>query len=263
MDKSQFTQLAPLYFAIAVLSLFREDVFEEPEVIRTVQVVKQFRVMFNRNFQTLVSDEEVLQTAIQVLSDLGVLEIETDPFGPPLLIPMTNYALNYRTALRTNPDLYSVFCRYEKAGAEKKSWLRAALDKMDTIARDLQLTDYFEDSQKIEWQPIAIDLEQNDTKALVQAVGQAEEKIRFDNGYAASKPEEQRYVLDGLAAFGRQLREATSTSLPYIKRYVIDPLTQATKPLGSSATGVVIEVLKAKLKEWLVTGGVNWPHGWF
>ena len=152
-----------------------------------------------------------------------------------------------------------VFARYIRAGRAKESWLNDALDKIHTTKFQLGINDGDFDRPDGEWNPIEIDRNLPEYDSVITAVDEAVEKIRTDNGYVASQPEEQQYVSDGLKTFASRFRGAKSISIPYIRQYAIEPISRALKRLGNSATGVVVEVAKARLREWLMKQGVPWP----
>ena len=200
-----------------------------------------------------VTNGRLLDLAINILKEAGVIDFDEDTFGPPLIIPDDYFSLGWRNSLGTDSPVYR---RYTQGGDQ---WLLSALDGLARQAERLGIQESDYDNPDGEWTPIPIDRTQEETIALIEAVDDTAEKLRSDNGYSAFKAEERNYVVDSLLAFGKRMREAATTSFPFIRQYALEPLARAAKALGRSATGLAVEVLKAKIKEWLMKQGIPWP----
>jgi hypothetical protein len=108
-----------------------------------------------------------------------------------------------------------------------------------------------------EWEPLPLERDDPLLQKTVDAVDDTIEKVRSDNGYASNRPEEREYVLDGLSAFSKRLKEAASISLGYLKRYAVGPLRTLLTRFKDNAVGLAASVAKEALREWLRKKGIS------
>ena len=262
MDKARFIESAPRYYALAILSH-----------LMTNQSATTINVIVNSFADSHPDDPDesvdsvvrirygtLLDRALKLLAEKNLIVSEKDDFGPTLIEAVEWF----EQALEREPDdsLSTLFRRFQKMGNQRNEWLQQALDGLANHELRLGVTDEDYEDQESEWSPIPVDRDQPETQAVIKAIDDVAEKIQADNGYSATHAEERKYVLDGLLAFGQQLKSAATISVPYIKQYAIDPIARAGKTLGKSVAGLAVEVLKAKLKEWMMRQGIPWPPNW-
>jgi len=206
-----------------------------------------------------VREGKLFDRALRLLVERQLVVVEVDDFGPPLVLPAEDFGDAWR---ETCADPLSPFGRYMRVGKTKDRWLREALEKLADEERRLHIQESDYDDPAAEWAPIPVDRDQPELQEVIAAVDDAAEKIGSDNGYTATRTEERNYVVDSLAAFRKRIKEATTISLPYIRQFAIDPLMRAGTYLGRNATGLAIEVAKARIRAWLMKVGIPWPFNW-
>jgi hypothetical protein len=205
-----------------------------------------------------VDNDKLLDAALKQLAGEGLIELEEADFGDAIILQ----AGDLHSTLEQLAEPKGAYRTFFRAGQHRERWLFTALDKVKSEAIRLDIQDSDFDNPEADWSPIPIDRDQPETKAVIAAVEDAAEKLRSDNGYAATKPAERQYVMDGLSMFLKRMKESGTVSIPYIRQYAIDPLTKAFKSLGRSATGLVVEVARAEIKAWLLKQGIPWPFEW-
>jgi len=263
MDKDRFLETAPRYYALALVWFF----MRRPLALAPLSAITGTYATSDEadpeEPRSLIEKVPLLDQAVQWLEQLGLLSVYPDDFAPTLFSRPSDFSENWdRLISQPDGELFSRFVRVWTSEAQVDEWLRSTLYKVNITYEQLKIqpSDFKQPDQV--WAPIPVEHDQPEVQAVIEATDDAVEKIRSDNGYAATYPEERSYVVDGLQAFGRRLREAGTISLPYIKQYAIEPIARATKTLGRSVGGIAIEVLKARLKEWLMKQGVPWPFDW-
>ena len=149
------------------------------------------------------------------------------------------------------------FFKYEMAG-DQDHWVREALRRLDReyARQDLQPSD-FDVPPEREWEPLPLDRNDPDLQSTIEKIDETVEQVRRDNGYAAHLPEERTYVLETLSALSRKLKEATTTSVPYIRRYALEPLSMLVQRFGKAALGILASAAKEAVKEWLKKRGIS------
>jgi hypothetical protein len=255
MDKARFLQIAHMYYALAIISHFRE----ESDAVPLESIVGNCYVIDHetgsRTF--LLVNSKLLDAAVRLLVAKEVVEVIHDDFGPSLFAPMPDFRANV-AALRQ--DRLTPFYRAGLAGFSK-DWITEALQNLARSEKELGITDEDFDKPGSEWQPIPLDRSEPELQATINAVDAVVEAVRADNGYAATLPEERSYVLDGLAVLTKRLKDATTISAPFIRAYGIDPITRLARRFGGTAIELLVAAAKEALKEWLKKRGIGFLDG--
>jgi hypothetical protein len=148
------------------------------------------------------------------------------------------------------------FYRYSLANRSDE-WVHEALQALDRQYDALEIKEEdFDEPPEQEWEPLPIDRDDPDLKTAMEKIDETYEQVRADNGYAAHLPEERAYVMDSLGLVARKLKEASAISVPYIRRYAIEPLSMLIRRFGPSAIGLIATAAKEALKEWLKKRGI-------
>jgi len=168
----------------------------------------------------------------------------------------------HRTLLSSaNPLEFQKRHKYAMAG-DGDQWLGEALLALDQQYEELQIKDEdFDDLPDREWEPLPIDRNDPDLKAVIEKIDDTHEQVRADNGYAAHLPEERAYIMDSLGMLAKKLKEASAISRPYIRRYAIEPLSLLIRRFGQAAIGLLATAAKEAFKEWLKKRGVFFLDG--
>jgi hypothetical protein len=258
MDKAEFVEKAPLYYAVAALIVSNA----RGGPITKAEIVDHFSV-YNSDDPTdpyeRIEPGSLLDAAISLLVEEKVFTLEVDDFAPELIIQENG--IDDLLDIEWGGNFAKLWAKYQRAGSKREQWIRDALDKI--IREKIRLGVTKEDFNRpdAEWKPIPIDRRQAEVQDVIKAVEEATEKLQGDNGYAANQPEERAYVLGGLNSFKAEIKESSTTSVPFIRAYAMEPIARGLKTLGKSASGILLEVLKAKIRAWLTTQ-MNWPFDW-
>lgn len=182
-----------------------------------------------------------------------MIQLIRDDLGPNILLRSDEF-FDIMTQLKEDPQY--PFFRYFLAG-DQDAWVQEALQKLDQQYDLLNIQDEdFDARSEPEWEPLPIDRDDPDLKSVIDKIDDTFEQVRADNGYAAHVPEERVYIMDSLGMVARKLKEASAISLPYLRRYAIEPLSMLVRRFGPSAIGLIAAAAKEALKEWLKKRGL-------
>jgi hypothetical protein len=183
-----------------------------------------------------------------------LIEILSDDFGPPIISRSQDF---YNVWDELKKDKQYPFYKYALAGNGDR-WTREALQALEQQYQSLEITDQdFDAPPEQEWEPLPVDRRDPDLKTAIEKLDETHEQICADNGYAAHVPEERAYIMDSLGLALRKLKEASTISLPYLRRYAIEPLSMLIRRFGPSAIGIIAAAAREALKEWLRKRGVS------
>ncbi len=250
MEKSRFIEIAPFYYALAICLFFKSqstvayysDIAEHYTDPETSEV----------NEYCYIQKRIIFDKAVAWLSEIGAVEFLADEFGPPVY--------------RRPDDFYSIFQQLQedrslpffKASAvrNERRWLTQALAKLNETYDRLGINvDDFETPDQ-QWEPLPLDRDDKSLQEAIKSLDDVVEHIRIDNGYNATVPEERNYVLTSLSHASKTLKDATSTSLPYLITYIIEPLSILVRRFGGAAIGVLASSAKDSVVEFLKQHGV-------
>jgi hypothetical protein len=161
----------------------------------------------------------IFECASRFLIEKGLIEIISDEFGPPIISISQDF---YNLWEKLQKDRQYPFYKYALAG-DGDGWVHEALQALDREYNSLEITDEdFDAPPEQEWEPLPIDRRDPNLKAVIDKIDETYEQVRSDNGYAAHVPEERAYVLDSLGLAVSKLKEASTISFPYLRRYAIE-----------------------------------------
>jgi hypothetical protein len=187
----------------------------------------------------------------------GIVEALDDPFGPQMLFRTNDFSENLT---RLAADQTSPFHRFRRM-TQPLPWLFGALAAIERMRSRLQIK--ASDIETDEWAPLKLDRSEPELMEVIAAVDEVIGTVRGDNGYAENMPLEREFILQSLATFSKTLKEAAATSVPYIRRYAIEPLTILGRRFAKGALEVTIAAAKETLKTWLKKHGLDWLNAWW
>ncbi|WP_316205716.1 hypothetical protein [Bradyrhizobium sp. SZCCHNS1012] len=107
------------------------------------------------------------------------------------------------------------------------------------------------------WEPIPLDGSDEAQRRAVEKLDDVIEKLRGDNGYAATRPEEKTFILDKLSMAARRLKEDKQITWMYLNEFALKPLGALIQQFGKAAIGVAALVAKDSLLNWLKSKGFS------
>ena len=250
---------------LAIFDFFGEDETGEQCLIDDIQAEFRFKPPGQLLEEPLLTNDGLFESALNFLIEHGVIELDEDDYGPPILtIGATLNALSASNL--ADKDLKTVQ-RYLKSRERKREWLEAALVN---LKRDLRNREgpRSKDGEQIEaeesgadWSPLPLDREDAALKQIAQATDALLEEVRANNGYGVEYGEEKRLVVDSLESFSRTIKEEATISWIYIREFAIKPVEILIRRFGVAAIGITAEAAKAAIKEWLKRKGVTFLDG--
>lgn len=256
MDKSKFVKLAPIYYAIAIRAYFEGQHSENVASRATLKKAYAYDdESGSPESNTHLDNDVILDCAIRWMIDENLINAIEDDFGPSLYLETEEANGKWEDIEKQQNGPYF---RYQLTpNSERRLWLTMALGKINSqySRLDLSIDDFDEDDT--EWEPLALNRSDERLVRAIEAIDETIEAVRKDNGYGATQPEERKYVLEGLNAFTKTLKEAETISFLYIKTYALEPLARLIKRFGPAAVGASAQLSKDTLYSWLKAAGIK------
>jgi hypothetical protein len=193
--------------------------------------------------------------AAEVCREAGLVLRHDDDFAPTSFSP----APAATEALKALAARFEVFANYRRQ-SDETTWLNEAIKVINDRWERGQFRD---ESEPDVWEPLPVERESETFQNAAAALDEAIEAVRADNGYAASHPEERRYVLDHLSALAKRLREDAQLSWMYLKEFGFKPLGMVIERFGKAATGIVAAGAREALVAWVKERGGELLHWLF
>lgn len=247
MDKSDFISIAPAYYAAAIAGRIRN--FDDKEM--TIDELEEYFIQYELG--ECLTNQTLIDEALTRLSAMGMVEVMADHFGPTHFIKGNHFEEMWEVLIA---DRASPFYKYSRL-TSPNHWIIKAIRRANEVALELGISETDFAPTKIDslsennWEPIPLSQEDQGLKSAITSLDKLIAEVRDSNGYAVSNPEERSYVLDGLQATSRTLKEAAATSLPYLKAYAFEPIAVVIKRFGKAAISVSASAAKEALTEFI------------
>jgi len=114
----------------------------------------------------------------------------------------------------------------------------------------LREADVISETEADTWEPLPIDRDAPDYHAAVEAIEEAAEAIRRDNGFAATEPEKRDSVVEALNT-GLDWIKSKSPTLEQVNSTVRAALRYASKKFGDSGVGQITKKAIEALDTWI------------
>jgi hypothetical protein len=257
MEKGRFVEVAPLYYALAICAYFLdrsgsayaheiESYFTQPETPEDPEVHYLERPL-------------LFAHGMRWLADRGMVEQLFDDFGPTIYRRTDSFASTWEELIGTRDlPFYNFNVVHDALG-----WLHTALSRVNTTFHRLDITEEDFENPDSDWQPIPLERDDLKLKAATDAIDATIAEVRSNNGYNATLPEERDFVLAGLEAVSNTLKTATSTSLPYLRKYAIEPLMLLVRRFKDAAIGVLATTARETIIDFLKEHGARFLESLF
>ena len=255
MDKRRFIEMAPLYYAQAIMAALRQSSGRAMSLQGVVDKYTETDEDDPSEQFVALGLGLVMDRALAWLRQNDLVTFIDDDFGLPLLEQGSIWGTE-KTKIFDDPDL--PFYKYNKA-ADGDTWLRSALSNISTQYYRLGITAEDFKNPDAEWTPLPLDRVNDPAlQKAIDALDATLKQVREDNGYAAAVPEERTYVLESLTTATKVLKSEATTSLPFVRRYVLEPLVLISRRFGKAALGVFSDAAKEAVKDFLKEHGAEW-----
>ncbi|MBV9572073.1 MAG: hypothetical protein JO056_12610 [Alphaproteobacteria bacterium] len=257
MDRQDFIELAPIYYAGAIYAFVksREGLISESDILQHYSTVTLKRGTNSRETYYYLSKPEIFRTALVWLRKKKLVKIIEDPFVDPMILRDGNSQQRLANIIKdddTNPLVRFVEVDWNE------DWIKRALRKINDKYVDLHFDTKDFDLPNAEWEPLPLDRSDPRLSEIIHGVDEIIETVRGDNGYAATLPEERSYVLTTLSTGSKILGTENSTSIPALRTYVIDPLVRIAKRFKDAALGVLADGTRAAIIEYVKQHAPQW-----
>ncbi|MDE1987720.1 MAG: hypothetical protein KGJ28_14375 [Alphaproteobacteria bacterium] len=254
MNKSQFVERAPLYYALAVALTFMRR--GQSKALSLGIVCADYTIPDEDDPEEgycLLDKQAMLMRAIDWLVEREIVIRIEDDFGDTVYEQSYMGVQTFEAACQ-EPELpFGKYYRVEDGGA----WLRSALVNINRKYIELGITPEDFVTPDAEWEPLPLDRQDPLLQRAVDKLDETVEQVRSDNGYNAIVPEERNFVVQSLTVASETLKKADSTSVPFIRQYVLEPLKLVIRRFGPAALGVIATAAKDAVIEWLKSHGIE------
>jgi hypothetical protein len=263
MDKKRFLELAPYYYAIAIVEHLQSPRTLSGAVSRST-ILRHFTTFpdeggFPGEQYCYLEKAILFDRAISLLLEWQMIRIIPDDFGPPIYMPAENLGALW-DELGQARDL--PFFRYNLI-PDRENWLRSALESVNKQFNQLGIeAEDFEKPDR-EWEPLPLDRDDQTLREAIIKLDDAIEQVRVDNGYAVTVPEERNYVLERLSSLADRLKHGTHVSYAYVVRNGLEPLNTLIRRFAKAALEISASAARGALLEWLKQHGIKLLQGIF
>lgn len=242
MDKKEYTERAPGYYALAIAAVLEKSPGPMTEY--------KIRAHYPREDDgdpepgSLLDRTLLWQRAIVWLEARDMISVKYDRFGPPIYFKGAEFSEKF-DELTVDEDL--PFSPYNAAG-RTDDWLVPALYGVDNAYENLGIKPEDFDNPDAEWAPLEIERDDPEVEKAIKSLQAVIEEVRADNGYAAQLPQERDFVLDGLQSTLNKF-ESPSISASYI-RLGLERLSTLGRRFAGTMKEGAIAAAKAALMEF-------------
>lgn len=243
MDKAEFVQRAPIYYALAI----------SVALLKTRAPVPEFKIRSRFPHIDVSSPEEdgtlldrwvIWDRAMAWLMARDMVRVKKDPFGPPMLSQGPEFETQWNDLCQDEETPFSTFA----AADQSDDWLVPALHSVENHFVNMGMTAEDFDNPDAEWTPIKIDLDDPATEKAIASLEQIIEEVRSDNGYSATYPHERDHILEGLQGTVEKFK-AASISPGYV-RIAIERLRMLSLRFSGTIKEVAITAAKGAMIEF-------------
>ncbi len=251
MDKGNFIDMAPEYYAVAIASYFKSN-WAYPASKQDILSYYTTTDDMDTDSYCYLHHSVLFEKGIEIVRERGLITVIPDVFGPPIYVRTEKFD----ERLNELKNKEGVFYKYGLFDNGER-WVRSALQKLnDTyLDLDIQKSDFEKPDQ--EWEPLPIDRDDPNVQKVIESLDETIEQVRADNGYAATVPGERDYVLESLSSVRKILKEASTTTMPYIKKYALEPLGTLMWRFKNAALALAAEATYGAFLQWLKSAGVK------
>lgn len=250
MDKKRFVEVAPYYYAIAICTYLtlKRNIADKSEIEHHFTFTDPEDDPF-----CLLQKEIIFDRAIEWLSSQGMIEVIADDFGPTAFVMKNNLKEKWdKLADAPGTPFYN-----HAIMRDSDNWLREALFKLNEKFDELQISDDDFQISDDEWQPLPLEKNSRELQEAIVALDNVVQQVRADNGYSVAQPEERDYVINTLSDATKTLRERDTTSIQYLRKFVVDPLQILIQRFKGAAIAIAATAARDTVIEFLKQYGVK------
>lgn len=242
MDKAEFVEKAPPYYALAIAVVLRRQ--DNPRTEHQLKSEYPDHSDGAPEPESLLDRWVLWDGAVAWLLARNMIKIRHDPFGPPIFSKGPQFEENWEVL--ENHDSFP-FSSYA-AAAHSGEWLMSALYAVNNTYANLEMEPGDFENPDAQWEPVKIDLTEPTVKEAISSLERIIEDVRSDNGYSATLPQERDFVLEGLQGTLDKFK-SSSVSAGYI-RTAIERLGILQRRFASTIKEAAISGAKLALIEF-------------
>lgn len=249
MDRTRYVQKAPQYYAAAIYAYMRQR-----SGVISETAIQNFYTDEARLYEYLQKNL-LFRKAVDFLEAHDLLQRITDDFGPTLYrrTESSSYAEAQGLTGFADSPVGKCFELDWDIG-----WIKEALQRVNDLYDELVIApDDFESADR-EWAPLGLERGDPTLQEAIERIDEVIEAVRADNGYAANVPEERAYVLTSLSTGSEVLKNEQTTSFPFVRVYILEPLERVIRRFKDGVLGAIAEGARAAIVQYIKDHAVGW-----
>ncbi len=243
MDKAEFVELAPQYYALAIALAFAS---KGGELTRRSIMNEYIVHEEDEDPYCPLDDFTIWNRAIAWLVDRDMILAYTDPFGPPVY----NKGDIFDSQFNELGESDRPFANARRSG-NPANWTREALIAVhrEYIRLGIRPSDF--ESPERDWQPIPLDRQDEALQAAIVSLDKTITEVEQSNGYASEHAEERNFVLDNLRMLSQRLKGAGTISIAYVRTHGLSVLKRVQDRFVDTAIGEGAKETVKAIVHWL------------
>jgi len=235
MDKAEFIENAPAYYALAIVMFMQKQA-----TATKASIVDHYSERDQYGTTVVMALDPIWPFAIAWLKKRNMLLTKKGAFGPEIFTRGRDFERCWEELARTTEP-------FNLVGAYDNSfdYIMRCMSDMNVAFAELNLgvSDFSEPDT--EWEPVPLDRNKPEAQEAVKKLNEAIKIIREDNGYAANQPDERALVVGSLQ-LGVAGIESGSVSAGLL-RDTWNRLNTVGRRFAGNAIGIVVEGAKQAL----------------
>jgi hypothetical protein len=246
MDKAEFIEKAPLYYALAILLQFRTSGRSLTRRAISNEYYVQVEGGSQDDITGLVDDDNLWDLAVKWLEISNAVVAYRDPFGPPVLTQSDTFESEVTDIFAS----VSPFRTAEESG-DARNWTFQALQRVESerVRLGIGPADFIDPER--DWAPLPVERENESLKKAIVALDETITQVEQSNGYASEHPEERNFVLDNLRMLSSKLKSAGTVSMSYVRTHGLNILEKLQHRFIDTAIGEGAKETTHTIVHWL------------
>jgi hypothetical protein len=243
MDKAEFIQLAPQYYALAIALAFEN----KGDSLTRQSIMNEYMVQDEGDDPyCLMDDFTIWNQAIAWLVDREMIFAFTDPFGPPVYNKGDIFDSQWNDLCRSERPFENA-----RRSGNPRIWTHEALSAVyrEYIRLGIRPSDF--DDPEREWQPIPLDRNDEVLQTAIVSLDKTIKEIEQSNGYASEYAEERNFVLDNLRMLSQKFKSAGTISVSYIRTHGLNVLKRVQDRFIDTSIGEGAKETTNAIVHWL------------
>jgi hypothetical protein len=248
-ERARFIEIAPQYYAVAIISYFQDRDHRSTTAVSLVEALQSEWSTLGIIPVGLLETPPIFWKSVDWMVSQDLIRLIDDEFAPTMLLRNPGFKEKVTELTKVQNTPFQKFADLN----DDQMWLTGVLFELEKRAQEFGVTERDFKQVDQEWAPIPLDRAEPELQTAIARLDEVVEAVRSDNGYAANLPEERAFVLDGLTVFATRLKSSDTISVPFLQTYGVANIAKLIKRFGTAAVGVLAMSALEGIKGWIKT----------